>query len=382
MSASAGSPDGAAVLSCAEIDLGAIAANIRAIRAHVGSRAAVIAVVKANAYGHGMEPVARTALAAGAARLAVNRVMEGVQLRQAGIAGPILILGYCPPGEAAAVVAHDLTPAVGDPEAAAALAAQAAARDRTIAVHVKVDTGMGRFGLLPGEVAAFLDWVAGLPGLRVEGMFTHFATSDSADKTYVREQFAVFTGLLEAARAAGHDIPLPHVANSGAALDLPEMALAAVRPGLAIYGMYPSPQVSRRVTLRPALTIRSHVARVRTLPAGASIGYDRTYITPRPTPVALIPVGYGDGYPRFLTGQVDVLINGRRAPNVGRVAMDQFVVDISEVGPVHLDDEVILLGEQGGARITAEELAERAHTINYHITTALLPRLRRIYTGG
>jgi alanine racemase len=207
--------------------------------------------------------------------------------------------------------------------------------------------------------------------------------SDAADKAYTHQQFAVLTGVIQAAEAAGYDIPIKHAANSGAILDLlPEMRLTAVRTGIMVYGLYPSSDVQRNIPLRPAMSIKSHVARVRMLPAGANIGYDCTFITPHEMPVALVPVGYGDGYPRFLSGQTRVLINGQRVPNVGRVCMDQFAVDISGIGPVTLNDEIVLLGSQGDECIPAEELANWAKTINYHITTGLTGRMPRVYVNG
>jgi alanine racemase len=366
-------------LSYVTVDLDAIAHNLRAIRAQVGPEREILAVVKANAYGHGLVDVARTALRHGATRLAVSRVGEGEALRMAGVTAPVLVMGYSSPSEAPDVVANNLTVAVGDWPVVEALNGAAGAEGRRARVHIKVDTGMGRFGLLPEEVVAFLDGVSRLHHLHVEGIFTHFATADAADKAYTLVQFARFNEVVAAANQAGHTFALRHAANSAAILDLPETHLDAVRPGIILYGLYPSTAVSQSIPLKPALAITSRVGRVRTLPAGASIGYDRTYITPHEMPVALVPVGYGDGYPRFLTGQAEVLINGRRAPLVGRVCMDQFVVDISDVGPVQLNDEVVLLGQQEEATITAEELADRAGTINYHIVTNLLPRLPRVY---
>ncbi len=241
---------------------------------------------------------------------------------------------------------------------------------------------MGRFGLLPDEVLPFVERLAALPGVMIEGLFSHFAVADSADKTYTRQQFAIFQDVRARLDSAGVHVPLCHIANSAATLDLPEMHLDAVRCGIAIYGLHPSNEVEPAVPLKPALTLKSRVARVRTLPAGSSISYGRTYITPRAMPVALIPVGYGDGYHRLLSNRAAVLINGQRAPIVGRVCMDQFVVDCSGVGPVQVNDEVVLIGCQGDACIPAEEVARWAETINYEVTTALLPRAPRVYTGG
>ena len=366
----------------AVVDLSAIAHNVRAIKAFTGVD--VIAVVKANGYGHGAVEAARAALAGGATRLAVARADEGIALRQAGIMTPILVMAYTPPEAADAVIAAGLTVAVTEWDVAQALSRRASAAGRTAPVHVKVDTGMGRFGLLPEEVVPFVNQVAGLPGLDLEGMYTHFAVADETredSRAYTRQQFALFTDVLRAVAGAGHHIRLRHCANSAAALFHPETSLDAVRPGIAIYGLRPNADVEPPVALRPALALKSRVARVRTLPAGASVSYGRTYVAARPTPVALVPVGYGDGYHRLLSNRGAVLIRGQRAPIVGRVCMDQFVVDVSDIPGVQRDDEVTLIGAQGEGCITAEEVARWAETINYEVTTALLPRVKRVYTG-
>ncbi len=369
-------------LTVIEVDLDAIAHNVRAIKAHVGPAVTVIAVVKANAYGHGALEVARTALRHGAGRLAVARAEEGIHLRHAGITAPILVMNYTLPDEIEAAIAHDLTLTVTDRLSAERLSALGEQIGRALPVHVKIDTGMGRFGLLPDEALPFIEQAAALPGVWIEGLYTHFAVADLPDKAYTLGQFGIFQDVRARLAAAGYHIPVCHVANSAAALDLPEMHLDAVRVGIAMYGLRPSNEVEPAVPLRPALALKSHVARVRTLPAGSSISYGRTYITPRAMPVALIPVGYGDGYHRLLSNRGAVLINGQRAPIVGRVCMDQFVVDISQAGPVALGDEVVLIGSQGDARISAEEVAAWAETINYEVTTGLLPRVPRLYRGA
>ncbi len=369
-------------LTYAQIDLDAIAHNVRAIKAHIGPQVMLMAVVKANAYGHGAVEVARAALRHGADWLAVARADEGIALRQAGITAPILVMNYTLPEAIAAALEHGLTLTITEPESAQAVSAMARRLGRAIGVHVKVDTGMGRFGLLPDEALPFVQSVTALPGVRVEGLYTHFATADLSDKTYTRRQFQRFLKVRAHLQAAGHAIPLCHAANSAATLDMPETHLNAVRVGIALYGLRPSGEVEPAVPLRPALSLKSHVARVRILPAGSSISYGRTYITPRKMPVALVPVGYGDGYHRLLSNRGAVLINGRRAPIVGRVCMDQLVVDVSAVGPVALHSEVVLIGQQGQERISAEEVAAWAETINYEVTTGLLPRVPRLYTGA
>ncbi len=366
-------------ITYAVIDLDAVAHNVQAIRKHVGPQIEIFAVVKAEAYGHGAVQVSRVALENGADRLAVGRLDEGIELRQAGISAPILVMSYTLPAENEIMVEHDLIPTVNTAEGAQAFYNKAVALGKTPTVHVKVDTGMGRYGVMPEEVVPFLNELSNLPGLVVEGLYTHFATADATDKTYSRQQFARFLDVMESVRAAGHDIPIYHCANSAGTLDLPDMHLDAVRPGLLIYGMYPSTEVKRDIPLKPAFSLKSHVSRIRTLPKGSSIGYGRTFITPRSMPVALILVGYGDGYHRILSNRGHVLIRGQRAPIVGRVCMDQFVVDASGIEGITQDDEVVLLGEQGKAAITAEELAALTETINYEVTTSILRRVPRIY---
>lgn len=367
------------VLTWAEIDLDAIAYNAAALKARAGGHAELMVTVKANAYGHGAVPVARAALDGGATRLAVARTLEGVELRQAEISAPILIMGYTLPAEAARIVRWDLTPTVNTAQQAMALSAAAQEAGKTVPIHIKVDTGMGRFGLLPGEVVDFVRTISRLPGLFLEGLYTHFAIADAADKTYTRRQFEKYMNVVNQLEAAGFFFPLRHVSNSAATLDLPEMALDMVRCGIALYGLRPSDEVEPAVPLRPAMTLKSRVARVRTLPTGASISYGCTYTTTRPTPVALVPVGYGDGYHRILSNKGAVLIHGQRAPIVGRVCMDQFVVDVSEIPNVRQDDEVVIFGRQGEAEITAEEVARWAQTINYEVTTSILPRVTRVF---
>jgi len=370
------------ILTWAEIDLDAIAFNAAGLKARAGGKAELMVTVKANAYGHGAVPVARAALGGGATRLAVHRTLEGVQLRQAGITAPTLIMGYTLPAESERVVRWDLTPTVNSEVQAESLSAAAVAADKLLPIHLKVDTGMGRYGLLPDEVLDFVRFLSNLPGLALEGLYTHHAVADLADKTFTRRQFSIYMDVVKQLEVAGFTFPLKHVSNSATTLDLPEMALDMVRCGIALYGLRPSDEVEPAIPLHPALTLKSRVARVRTLPAGASISYGRTYITDKPTCVALVPVGYGDGYHRILSNRGAVLVHGQRAPIVGRVCMDQFVVDVSHIPAVQLHDEVVLIGWQGERHIPAEEVARWAETINYEVTTSLLPRVVRVYLRG
>jgi alanine racemase len=375
------SPDN--LLTWAEIDLEAIAHNVRAIKTHVGPAVGLMAVVKANAYGHGAVPVAQTALAAGADWLAVNRVEEGVALRRAGLQARILVLGYCLPGQAEAVVEHNLTPTVTTLATAEALADQAAEQlDRPCPIHLKIDTGMGRFGLLPEEVVDFARTLQNLPSLQLEGMFSHFAVADESDTTFSRQQLQVYREVVAAVETAGIQLPLKHLANSAASLVLPDAHYHLVRLGIAMYGLPPSNERDWPVSLRPAMTLKTRIARLRVLPAGASVGYGRTYLAPAPTPIALVPVGYGDGYPRLCSNRGAMLVQGQRAPIVGRVSMDQTSLDVSGIEGVTQDDEVVVFGRQGEAEITASEVAGWAETINYEIVTQLAARVPRVYLGG
>ena len=371
---SANAPAG--VVSWAEIDLTAIATNTRAIKRLVGAKTEIIAVIKANAYGHGEVPVARTVLAAGATRLAVHRTIDGVRLRQAGITAPILILGYTPLSGIPLVLKYNLTPTAIDREFVTQLS-QAA--EQPVAIHVKVDTGMSRYGLFPAEVLEFVQYVEELPHIWVEGLFSHFATADEAERGPMLAQWHIFQQLLVELQAAGMEIPLRHICNSAGVLALPEAHLDAVRPGILLYGLNPSTECPARYPLRPALTLKSLVVRVRTLEPGSAIGYGRTYTAKRALRAALVPLGYGDGYHRLISNRGAVLIHGQRAPILGRVSMDQIVVDVSHIPGVQLEDEVVVIGQQGHAEITAEEVAAWAETINYEVLTALHPQVVRVY---
>lgn len=339
-------------------------------------------MVKANAYGHGAVPVARAMLAAGAPRLAVHRAIEGVELRRGGIEAPILVMGYTPPAGAEMVAQWRLTPSVITLEFAQALSGRAAALGSLVPVHVKIDSGMSRYGIMPSEVGEFLQALARLPGLSIEGLFTHFACADMLDPAPTHRQLQVFEDTLRATRGVGIQPALIHAANSAAAMRLPETHFNAIRPGIGLYGLDPSTEWPPGFELQPALTLKSRVSRVRTLPPEAGVSYGHTFVTQAPTRAALVPVGYGDGYARILSNRSSVLVGGQRASMIGRVCMDQFVVDISHIPEVRQDDEVVLVGSQGQERIRAEEVASLAGTINYEVTTSLLPRVVRVYRQG
>ncbi|TAK31142.1 MAG: alanine racemase [Chloroflexota bacterium] len=362
-------------LTWVEVDLDAIRQNVRVLRAHLGDGIHLAAVVKANAYGHGAPAVAQAALAAGAEHLAVVSVQEGVELRQAGLTAPIVILGYTPEWEAETVVENGLAPTVTRPEVVLALSQAAVTRGTRVRVHIKVDTGLHRFGAEPREALALRDLIASLPGIELEGLSTHFASADEADKTFTREQFALYQQI-------AHQMPevrLRHAANSSAVLDLPETALTMVRIGIALYGLYPSLDVSRDVPLRPALSLKSRLARLHGLETGDPVSYGCTWRAQRPSRVGLVPCGYAHGLRRALSNTGMMLVRGRRVPIRGRICMDQCVVDVTDVPEAELHDEVVIIGRQRDGEITADEVATQVGTISYEILTGIPPRVPRVY---
>lgn len=349
-----------------EINLGAIRRNAEAIKGYTGKQ--LIAVVKADGYGHGMISVAE-ALHTVADMLAVATVEEGVTLRQAGIQKPILILFSSLPEEAPEVVEHQLTPTVSDWDFASRLNAVAS---RTVKIHVNINTGMNRSGVRWTEVERFLHRLKTLDGLEVEGLFTHLATADAADKSFVYIQLKRFSSLTP--NSSGK---IRHAANSAATLAVSEAHFDAVRPGLSLYGIYPASE--KPIALEPALTWKARIGWVGSLSEGEGVSYGLTYKAPHQTRVAMVQVGYGDGYPRALSGVGAVLINGVRYPIIGSVCMDVSVVQIDAAANIAVGDEVVLIGKEGNAEITIDEVAHRAGTISYEILTQIGSRVKRIF---
>ena len=380
----------------AEIDLEAIAHNVCELRRCADPKAQVMAVVKANGYGHGAVEVARTALANGAEWLGVARLPEAIALRKAGFSAPILVFGYTPPAEAGCLIDFDLRQSVYSLAASQAYSAAAAARGKRIRVHLKVDTGMGRLGLVPAALRGASDGdaagsefirevaaIAGLPGIEAEGIFTHFAASDSADKSYANRQLALFLDLLQTLRAHGLEFRLRHAANSAAVIELPESHLDLVRPGIALYGLKPSEEVNLAgISLQPAMALKTRIIHLKTVPAGTSISYGMTHRTSSPTVIATIPVGYADGYRRLLSSRGQMLVHGRRVPVVGRVCMDLTMLDVGAVPDVQMEDEVVIFGRQGNECLSADDLARELGTINYEIVCDLTARVPRVYQGN
>jgi alanine racemase len=367
----------------AEVDLGAIRHNVHALRAAVAP-SRVLAVVKADGYGHGALPAARAALDAGAASLGVALVEEGVALREGGIDAPVLVLSEPVPDAAACVVSHRLTPVVYTPGGVEALAKAVAERGRTepLPVHLKVDTGMHRVGAATRDAVALAQQVSDHAELRLEGVCTHFAVADEPDDPYTNEQLARFDAALAELRALGIDPPVVHTANTAGALAFPRSRRDLVRAGIGVYGVPPAPALAGIVDLHPALVVKARVSHVKSLRAGSRVSYGLRYALPSDARIATVPIGYGDGVPRNL-GHVggEVLVHGRRCPIAGTVTMDQLMVDAGDL-PVEPGDEVVLIGTQGRETITATEWAARLGTIAYEIVCGIGPRVPREYLGG
>lgn len=365
----------------AEINLDNLAANVRAV---VGwaAPAEVMAVVKANAYGHGAVQVAKVALENGARWLGVGLVEEAQELRRAGIAAPIHIMSMPSPDQAEAVVKGGFSCGVADLEVAEALATAGRRYGRAARVQVKVDTGMGRLGLLPDEVLPFLERLKQMNNLEVIGIYTHFASADEKDKRYTRAQYSTFKRILEKLNEHGYNFSWVHAANSAAVLDTPEYGENLVRPGIILYGLYPSEEVQRDLVLKPVMSLKARLAFVKTVSAGSSISYGRTYVTSTETTIAGVPIGYADGWSRVLSGKAEVLFKGRRVPIIGRICMDQFMIKIPAGLEARIGDEVVLFGSQGDEIIPVEEVAEHMGTINYEIVCMVGPRVPRVYVKG
>jgi len=358
----------------AEISLEAIKYNIGEIKKLISPGKKFMAVTKANAYGHGAAAVSRAAVEAGADYLGVANLREALELREAGILSPILILTESPTSVTDEIIQHGLTQTIYSFSEAKALSDEADKRKKPVRVHIKIDTGMGRVGVAPSEATAFITKVSSLPGLSIEGVFTHFAVAEDPEDHFTRQQFEKFQQIASKLQ----NIPLRHSANSAAVLFHPETHLDMVRVGLMMYGLYPQGNSRRLINLKPALSFKSRITYLKKVPAGTPISYGRTYVTAFETTVATIPVGYADGYSRRLSNRGQVIIRGRRYPIVGNVTMDLVMVNVGEA-KVEVGDEVILIGEQNGQLISADEIANLEGTISYEVVCSIGKRVPRIY---
>ncbi len=365
----------------AEIDLDAVRYNLGCIRGLVDEKVAIMAVVKANAYGHGIDRVSRVMVEEGVDYLGVATVDEALNLRRSGIDTPILVLGSVLEQEAKAAVEHDITLTLCDPgllEVLANIAKRAKARPR---VHIKVDTGMGRIGVWHEEALGFVREVFSRKKIEAEGVYTHFSSA-GRDKMVTRLQIGSFEKVLKDMESHGFDVKYKHAANSIAVVDWKRSHLNLVRPGILLYGVYPKEDFRRNFDLKPVMNLKTRIVHLKDAPPGRAISYGRTYITQKRTKIATIPIGYADGYGRILSNKAEALLNGEYVRVVGMVTMDQTLLDVGHVKDVMVGDEVVLIGRQGRSEILIEKIAKLAGTIPYEILSAITDRVPRVYKGG
>ncbi|MCD8083966.1 MAG: alanine racemase [Clostridiales bacterium] len=367
----------------ASIDLDAVVHNMEAMQRNLRPGVGLIGVVKTDGYGHGAVPVAEV-IDPYVEGFAVATVDEALILRRHGFAKPILILGVTHPSRYAELIREEIRPAIFTMAQATPLSELSVQMGRKARIHLALDTGMGRIGMTPDESGADLaSAIAALPGIEVEGMFTHFARADETDKSAAWEQYRRYLHFTDLLKERNLTIPIRHCGNSAAILDLPEMGLDRMRAGISIYGMYPSDEVGHdRVDLRPVMGLHSFVSFVKDVAPGQQISYGGTFTATEPMRVATVPVGYGDGYPRGLSGKGYVLIHGKKAPILGRVCMDQFMVDVTHIPDVDVDTEVTLIGEDGEARIRVEDLSALCGRFHYELVCDIGKRVPRVYLRG
>jgi alanine racemase len=358
----------------AEIDGRALAANFKELARVAGPAVGVLPVMKSDAYGHGFALVGRFLREAGADRFGVATTQEGLDLRAAGVSGTIVVLGGVYPAEYEQVVEARLAAVVWETETAQALAALAREAGRVVPLHVKVDTGMSRLGVAPAAAPELIATLQGIDGVTVEGLLTHFCNAEQVDGPETRQQLARFTELVRALEASDRRPPLVHAANSAATLTTSAAHFDFVRPGLALYGVYPSPGLRDRAELRPAMRFMSGIVALRTVPAGTGVSYGATFVTTRTSRIATLPVGYADGYPRRLSGRGQVIVRGRRVPVVGRVCMDQTMIDVTDVAAAAVGDPVVLWGDT----LPIDEVAALAETIPYELLVRVGARVPRV----
>lgn len=361
----------------AEINLGALRHNFTEIRRRINPASKLCAVVKANAYGHGALEVSKVAVECGADFLAVATADEGLELRRAGFGLPILILGLIPHEAARAVVDADLTQAVADFALAEKISAAAVSLGKVAKIHLKLETGMGRIGVAPAEAVALAAEISRLPNVELEGLFSHFADADSPDRTFTNRQIKIFKATADKIQAAGIGIKIRHIAESAAALDIPEAHFDMVRSGIINYGLYPSADVRRTIELKPVMKLVAKIVYLKKVAAGVSIGYGREFVAARDSLIATLPLGYADGYIRAYKG-FHVEVRGQLAPIAGRVCMDQTMIDVTDVEGVALGDEAILFGSN---LVTTDDAASHLNTINYEVTCLVSARVPRVFIG-
>ncbi|CAK7085219.1 alanine racemase [Tissierella sp.] len=366
----------------AEINLDNLAHNIRVVRKHTNENALVTAVVKANGYGHGSVEISKTFLDNGADRLAVAILTEAIELRKGNITEPILILGYTPPTQYGKLLDYDLIQAIYNYEEAKILSNKAVELGKTAIIHIKIDSGMGRIGFIPAkESIEDIIKISKLPNIYIEGIFTHFAKADETDKSHARSQFEKYVNIVNDLEEQGLNIPIKHVSNSAAIIDLPQYNLNMVRAGIMIYGFYPSDEVRKDIELKPAMTLKAKISHLKAVPKGTGISYGQIFVTEKESKIATIPIGYADGFTRLLTEKAEVTINGKRAKIIGKICMDQCMIDVTHIEDVKLGDEVVIFGCEPEYP-HADELAEKIGTINYEIVCMVSRRVPRVYISN
>ena len=364
----------------ASIDLSALVHNLSQIRERLRPNSHIMAVVKANAYGHGAIEVSRALVQAGVTRLAVASIQEGIGLREAGINADILVLVDLFEKHTPELIAHRLTPVITEQRLLPALAKAAEGGAQPFPIHIKVDTGMGRLGFSPSELASLFNALPGWKSLRIEGFMTHLADSDGDDPSHTELQLKTFRGLLEQVEQRGIVIPLVHVANSAAIVRYPQSHFSLVRPGIMLYGYHTLPDSIPCPRLLPVLALRTTVMQLRTIRPGETVSYNRTFVAKRASTIAVLPIGYADGYSRRLSNRGFVLIKGKRAPIVGLICMDMTMVDVTDVPSVRVGDTVTLIGRDEEDAIRASDIGDSTETIPYEVLCAIGPRIPRVYT--
>ena len=365
-----------------EVDLDKLRSNIAKLRSCVPDETKMMAVVKAQGYGTGAEMAAKTAIASGVEMLAVARVAEGIHLRQVGITHPILNFGYLDDSEIGAAMENDLISTIYNLDIAEKLQSAAAKSNKTARVHINIDTGMGRIGIRTGDVEREISKIIQMENLNVEGFYSHFPSSDEDDKSFSLSQIETFRSAAQSVERMLQEKPLLHMATTAAILTIPESHLDMVRPGIGLYGAYGSETIPRDAGLELVAALKTRVAHIKRVPAGTPVSYGRTYVTGAPTTIVTLPVGYGDGVDRKLSNKGEVIIGGKRFPIIGRVTMDQIMVDIGDSTEVKIGDVVTLMGRDGTEEITADDIAELVGTIANEVLTGLSARLPRVYIEG
>jgi alanine racemase len=373
----------------AEIHLSNLRHNVQALRSLLKLDVQLMAVVKADAYGHGALPCTQAVLDAGADTLGVGIVSEGIELREQGIQAPVQVLVGIFPDEVDDLIQHKLTTTLHSQSLAKTLSQRAGQLGKDAGIHIKVDTGMGRLGIAPDQLPGLVEFIKGLKNIRIESIFTHFSSADDADPGFTQNQIARFQSALDQLKKAKFDIPLAHCANSAALLQFPDSQYNLVRPGISLYGALPAPGLATVVeslskknakfSLLPVMQWKTRILTINSLPKGSPVSYGKKFITQRNSRIATLPVGYADGLERLLTNKMQVLVRGHKAPQVGTICMDMCMIDVTDIAEAQEGDEVVLFGQQGNETITADEMAAQAGTIPYEILCGVGKRVPRVY---